>query len=92
LVEHRQTIDIVDDSQTVRFGVEYRFWSDPTQHVERVAARAGYVYDSKTANAEYPTPFGTPPGPTQSSPSAPATTAAFGRRTSPKRTASDREP
>ncbi len=53
------------NSQTVRFGVEYRFWNDPTQRVDRVAARAGYVYDSKTANAEYPTPFGTPPGPTQ---------------------------
>lgn len=53
------------DSQTVRVGLEYRFLKDVSREFEHVAARAGYVYDSKTANAEYPTPFGTPPGHTQ---------------------------
>jgi long-chain fatty acid transport protein len=53
------------DSQTVRVGVEYRLLPDPTAQFDRVALRAGYVHDGKTANAEYPTPFGTPPGPTQ---------------------------
>ncbi|HEX3776858.1 MAG TPA: outer membrane protein transport protein [Polyangiaceae bacterium] len=53
------------DSQTVRVGFEYRFLDDPAEQLKHVAARVGYVYDSKTANAEYPTPFGTPPGPTQ---------------------------
>jgi len=53
------------DSQTVRVGLEYRFLKDATEHFEHVAARAGYVYDTKTANPQYPTPFGTPPGPTQ---------------------------
>ncbi len=53
------------DSQTVRIGVEYRFLKDASAHFEHLAVRAGYVYDSKTANPEYPTPFGTPPGPTQ---------------------------
>ena len=50
------------DSQTVRVGLEYRFEMSSFEHI---AARAGYVYDSKTANPQYPTPFGTPPGPTQ---------------------------
>jgi long-subunit fatty acid transport protein len=53
------------DSQTVRVGVEYRLLKDPSGDFEHVAVRAGYVYDSKTANPQYPTPFGTPPGPTQ---------------------------
>ncbi|HWZ92934.1 MAG TPA: outer membrane protein transport protein [Polyangiaceae bacterium] len=53
------------NSHTLRTGVEYRFWKDPSAGFERIAARAGWVYDSKTANPQYPTPFGTPPGPTQ---------------------------
>ncbi len=53
------------NSQTVRVGFEYRFIEDRVEHYKHVAARIGYVYDEKTANAEYPTPFGTPPGATQ---------------------------
>ncbi len=53
------------NSVTARLGVEYRVWRNQALQVDRVALRAGYVYDTKTANPEYPTPFGTPPGPTQ---------------------------
>jgi long-chain fatty acid transport protein len=52
-------------STTARLGLEYRLWRNQSLALDRVALRAGYVYDSKTANPEYPTPFGTPPGPTQ---------------------------
>jgi long-chain fatty acid transport protein len=53
------------NSTTARIGLEYRLWRNQLLELDRVALRAGYVYDSKTANPEYPTPFGTPPGPTQ---------------------------
>jgi len=53
------------DSQTLRVGAEYRVWHDGAAHIDRVPLRVGYVYDTKTANATYPTAFGTPPGPTQ---------------------------
>ncbi len=53
------------DSQTLRLGVEYRILHDAAAHVDRVPLRAGYIYDTQTANARYPTAFGTPPGPTQ---------------------------
>jgi long-subunit fatty acid transport protein len=53
------------DSQTLRVGAEYRLVHDPAAQLDRVPLRVGYVFDSKTANATYPTAFGTPPGPTQ---------------------------
>lgn len=53
------------DSQTLRVGAEYRLWHDPSTGLERVPLRIGYVYDTQSANATYPTAFGTPPGPTQ---------------------------
>ena len=53
------------NSQTVRVGAEYRILRDQAAHLDRVPLRVGYVYDSQTANATYPTAFGTPPGPTQ---------------------------
>jgi long-subunit fatty acid transport protein len=53
------------NSQTVRVGAEYRILRDQAARLDRVPLRVGYVYDSQTANATYPTAFGTPPGPTQ---------------------------
>jgi long-subunit fatty acid transport protein len=53
------------DSLTLRLGAEYRLAPDPETKRDRVALRAGWVYDSKTANEKYPTAFGTPPGKTQ---------------------------
>lgn len=53
------------NSVTLRLGAEYRVWRNRILNLDRVALRVGYVYDSKTANPQYPTPFGTPPGPTQ---------------------------
>lgn len=46
------------DALTLRVGVEYRLMQD------KVATRLGYVFDGKTSNEQYPTAFGTPPGPT----------------------------
>lgn len=48
-----------DDGLMMRFGAEYMV-------SEGFFARAGYVYDTKSANTQYPSAFGTPPGPTQS--------------------------
>jgi len=53
------------DSQTLRVGAEYRVWHDAAAHVDRVPLRIGFVHDTQTANATYPTAFGTPPGPTR---------------------------
>jgi len=53
------------NSQTLRVGAEYRILHDQAAHLDRVPLRVGYVFDSQTANATYPTAFGTPPGPTQ---------------------------
>lgn len=53
------------DSQTVKVGAEYRVAYDAAADLYRVPLRIGWVYDTKTANERYPTPFGTPPGPTQ---------------------------
>ncbi|MET0793134.1 MAG: outer membrane protein transport protein, partial [Polyangiaceae bacterium] len=53
------------NSQTLRVGAEYRLWHDHVQHVDRIPLRVGYVFDSQSANARYPTAFGTPPGATQ---------------------------
>ena len=53
------------NSQTLRIGAEYRVLHDAAAALDRVPLRVGYVYDTKTANATYPTAFGTPPGPTQ---------------------------
>jgi len=53
------------NSQTYRVGAEYRILHDANAQLDRVPLRVGYVYDSQTANATYPTAFGTPPGPTQ---------------------------
>src|SRR5690606_9626434 len=47
------------DSFTLRGGLEYRFLE-----AQNLAARLGYVFDSTTANKQYPTAFGTPPAPT----------------------------
>lgn len=52
------------NSVTLRFGVEYRLLRNTTNEFDHVALRAGYVWDGKTANERYPTPFGTPPAPT----------------------------
>lgn len=46
------------DALTLRVGVEYRLMED------KIATRLGYVFDAKTANTQYPSAFGTPPGPT----------------------------
>jgi long-subunit fatty acid transport protein len=50
---------------TLRTGLEYRLptptLADPAA---RVALRAGYVFDGKSTNPQYPSAFGTPPGPT----------------------------
>jgi long-subunit fatty acid transport protein len=53
------------DSLTLRVGAEYRLAPDPETQKDRVALRAGWIYDSKTANEKYPTAFGTPPAKTQ---------------------------
>ena len=53
------------NSATVRVGAEYRFWRNEALDLDRIAVRAGYVHDGKTANPQYPTAFGTPPGATQ---------------------------
>lgn len=53
------------NSQTVRVGAEYRLWRDTFHDVYRIPLRVGYVFDSQSANALYPTAFGTPPGATQ---------------------------
>jgi long-subunit fatty acid transport protein len=53
------------NATTLRFGFEKRIWRSHVTELDRLALRVGYVYDSKTANAQYPTAFGTPPGPTQ---------------------------
>lgn len=49
---------------TLRVGVEYRLLAHPVTMLDRIALRAGYVFDGKTANERYPTAFGTPPAPT----------------------------
>jgi hypothetical protein len=53
------------NSATLRLGAEYRVWHDDYQHLDRVPLRVGYVLDGQSANPEYPTAFGTPPGATQ---------------------------
>jgi len=53
------------DAETLRVGLEYRILQHVAPSLENVPLRAGYVYDTQTANATYPTAFGTPPGPTQ---------------------------
>jgi long-chain fatty acid transport protein len=45
------------NSITLRSGLEYRFAD------KRVPVRAGYIWDQKTSNPDYPSAFGTPPGP-----------------------------
>ena len=53
---------------TVRTGVEYRLLAlagaGSPLGAKALALRLGYVFDGKTANEQYPTAFGTPPGPT----------------------------
>ena len=46
------------DALTLRAGVEYRLMED------KIATRLGYIFDATTANVQYPSAFGTPPGPT----------------------------
>jgi long-subunit fatty acid transport protein len=53
------------NSVTVRVGAELRLLRDAEIDADRVALRAGYVFDSRVSNPEYPTAFGTPPGATQ---------------------------
>jgi len=53
------------NSVTLRLGAEYRLLADPALGRDRLALRAGYVFDSRVANPQYPTAFGTPPGATQ---------------------------
>lgn len=52
------------NSVTLRVGAEYRLLPDPKLERDKLALRAGYVFDSRVANREYPTAFGTPPAPT----------------------------
>jgi long-subunit fatty acid transport protein len=47
------------DAITLRGGFEYRLMDEG-----QLAVRAGYAFDGQTANASYPTAFGTPPAPT----------------------------
>ena len=51
------------NSVTLKLGAEYRFLHSYALDLDRIAVRAGYVYDSKAANPAYPTAFGSPPGP-----------------------------
>ncbi|MFZ5890399.1 MAG: OmpP1/FadL family transporter [Myxococcota bacterium] len=53
------------DSVTLRLGVEYRLLPDVELERDRLALRVGYIFDSRTANPQYPTAFGTPPAATQ---------------------------
>lgn len=53
------------NSVTLRVGAEYRLLHDERLARDRLALRAGYVFDSRVANPQYPTAFGTPPGATQ---------------------------
>lgn len=46
---------------TLRFGAEYRV---PLGDAGHLPIRAGYIWDGPAPNAEYPTAFGAPPGPT----------------------------
>ena len=48
------------DGVTLRTGAEYRIIAGKIRYPVRV----GYAFDSKVANEEYPTAFGTPPAPT----------------------------
>lgn len=50
------------DELVFRGGLEFRF--APVPVIDRLALRGGYIYDGKTTNEHYPSPFGTPPGPT----------------------------
>jgi len=54
---------------TLRTGVEYRLlrvpWQEASDARKRLALRLGYVFDGETTNPQYPSAFGTPPGPTQ---------------------------
>lgn len=45
------------DAWTLRTGLEWRLLDD------RLPLRVGYIWDQKTGNPQYPTAFGTPPGP-----------------------------
>jgi long-subunit fatty acid transport protein len=49
---------------TARTGVEYRLLPAAPQEQGRLALRLGYVFDAKTTNPDFPSAFGTPPGPT----------------------------
>ncbi len=52
------------NSWTVRLGAEVGLLRDETTTDPRLNLRTGFVWDGKTANEQYPTAFGTPPGPT----------------------------
>jgi long-subunit fatty acid transport protein len=50
-----------DDAITLRVGGEYRI---ALGKENTIIPRLGFVFDSRTSKKEYPTAFGTPPGPT----------------------------
>ncbi len=50
-----------DDAVTLRFGAEARLLEKG-----QLALRLGYIFDARTSQKAYPTPFGTPPAPTNS--------------------------
>lgn len=50
-----------DNSLTLRVGGEYRI---RLGEKNAILPRLGFVYDARTSKKEYPTAFGTPPGPT----------------------------
>lgn len=52
------------NSWTVRLGAELGLLRDPATTDPRLLLRVGGVWDGKTANEQYPTAFGTPPGST----------------------------
>jgi hypothetical protein len=52
------------DEVTIRLGAEQRVLAGPDGGPKRLALRVGYVFDGKTTNPQYPSAFGTPPGPT----------------------------
>ncbi len=74
-----QTVDLTGEKKNVVTGVYERLpitntskWSDSYTFrvgggykvAKPVEVRAGYVFDTAAANPMYPTPFGSPPGPT----------------------------
>jgi long-subunit fatty acid transport protein len=52
------------DAMTLRVGAEYAIKTQDSDDVNVVRPRLGFVFDDQTSNIQYPSAFGTPPGPT----------------------------